>query len=349
MSKHATCGVRTGPILRRGSPRPRVRCGAVRARSALRPARRRKRRSAPAPRTEGRRGRHDARRRRCLGLSSAVRSCQQRSRPYRPPRSRWSWQRARRLPRLYERRLERARPGVGRGSAGQRQSLISGSSSPCSRVAPARPGACRFPGAARPHVSESGHTIDHVHDEVEAIKVVEHDHVEWCRRRALFDEATGVQVRVVGASISEPVDEPRIAVEREDDRFGSGEQRVELRPDIPCGAPARRSAGQATFTNSEIGQLAAQDVRRGKGLERGDVATAGEDHVGGAAVVQCWPTATCRRRACSARSPRPSTASSTRLLAGDDHVDVVLQAQAVIAPEQRVPCPAAVNGAPASC
>src|SRR5919198_204186 len=41
---------------------------------------------------------------------------------------------------------------------------------------------------------DAGHAVDHVHDEVEPIHVVEHDHVERRRRRALLLVAADVQV-----------------------------------------------------------------------------------------------------------------------------------------------------------
>src|SRR6185437_8684601 len=60
--------------------------------------------------------------------------------------------------------------------------------------------------------------VDRVDDEVEAVEVVEHDHVERRRRRALLLVAAHVEVRVVRAAVSEAVDQPRVAVVGEDDR-----------------------------------------------------------------------------------------------------------------------------------
>src|SRR5215211_9286466 len=65
--------------------------------------------------------------------------------------------------------------------------------------------ACRLAG-------QPWHAVDDVHDEVEAIEVVEHDHVEGRRRRALFLVAAHVEVAVVRPSVGEAVDEPGIAV-----------------------------------------------------------------------------------------------------------------------------------------
>ncbi len=44
-------------------------------------------------------------------------------------------------------------------------------------------------------VGEAGHAVDHVHHEVVAVEVVEHDHVERRRRRALLLVAAHVEVR----------------------------------------------------------------------------------------------------------------------------------------------------------
>ena len=64
---------------------------------------------------------------------------------------------------------------------------ISGSSSPCSRVGtrPQLPIHHLLPELRRPR-TEARDAIDHVHDEVEAVEVVEHDDVEGRRRRALL-------------------------------------------------------------------------------------------------------------------------------------------------------------------
>src|SRR4051794_20688071 len=55
---------------------------------------------------------------------------------------------------------------------------------------------------------EVRYAVDHVHDEVVAVEVVHHDHVEGRGRGAFLDVATHVDVRVVGAAVGEPVDQP---------------------------------------------------------------------------------------------------------------------------------------------
>ena len=55
------------------------------------------------------------------------------------------------------------------------------------------------------------------------------------RRRALLLVAAHVQVRVVRPPVGQPVDQPRVAVEGEDDRLVLGEQGVE----VPVGEAVR--------------------------------------------------------------------------------------------------------------
>src|SRR5438309_4906163 len=61
-------------------------------------------------------------------------------------------------------------------------------------------------------------TIDDVLDEVEAIHILQHRHIEGARDRPYLLLAARMQVRVVPAAVGEAMDEPRIAVEGEDDR-----------------------------------------------------------------------------------------------------------------------------------
>src|SRR5262249_16891171 len=65
--------------------------------------------------------------------------------------------------------------------------------------------------------------IDHVADQVKAIKIVEHAHVEWCRGGAFFLVAAYVNVLMACSPVGQPVNEPRVAMEGEDDRLVRGE------------------------------------------------------------------------------------------------------------------------------
>src|SRR5262249_25461694 len=59
--------------------------------------------------------------------------------------------------------------------------------------------------------------VDHVGDQVEAIEVVPDRHVERRGGRSLLLVSADVQVVVVRTVVREPVDEPGVAVEGEDD------------------------------------------------------------------------------------------------------------------------------------
>ena len=70
--------------------------------------------------------------------------------------------------------------------------------------------------------------VDGVHHEVEAVQIVQHRHVEGRGDGALFLVAADVDVVVVGAAVCQPVDQPRIGMEGEDDRLVLGEEVVEV-------------------------------------------------------------------------------------------------------------------------
>ena len=65
-------------------------------------------------------------------------------------------------------------------------------------------------------------------DEVKAVQIVEHGHVEGGGDGALFLVAADVQVVVIGAAVGEAVNEPGVAVEGEDDGLVRGEKRIEI-------------------------------------------------------------------------------------------------------------------------
>jgi hypothetical protein len=55
--------------------------------------------------------------------------------------------------------------------------------------------------------------IDYVHDQVEAIQIVKYGHVEGGGDRALFFVSADVQVLVVGAAVSQPVEDSQVVVD----------------------------------------------------------------------------------------------------------------------------------------
>src|SRR5262249_28948057 len=72
------------------------------------------------------------------------------------------------------------------------------------------------------------HTIDDIVHQMETIEIVDYAHVEWRCRRAFFLVAPYVNVVMVRPPVRQPVNEPRIAMKCEDDRFVLREERVKI-------------------------------------------------------------------------------------------------------------------------
>ena len=73
-----------------------------------------------------------------------------------------------------------------------------------------------------------GNAVDRVNRKTEAIRFVVDGEFHGRIDVPLFLIAAHVQVLVVGVPIGQPVNQPRVAVEIEDDRFIRSEQRVEV-------------------------------------------------------------------------------------------------------------------------
>ena len=70
--------------------------------------------------------------------------------------------------------------------------------------------------------------VDGIHDQMETVHIVQYGHVERRGDGAFFLVAADMNVIVVGAPVSQPVDQPRISMKSEDDRLVLGEQLVEF-------------------------------------------------------------------------------------------------------------------------
>ena len=146
-------------------------------------------------------------------------------------------------------------------------------------------------------LAELRHAVDDVADQMEAVEVVDHAHVERRGRRSLFLVAAHMNVVVAGPSIGQPMDEPRIAVEGEDDRLVDGEESVEVTVGEAMRMLAvrlqRHQVDDIDDADLQLGRVLAQEVDRGQRLERRHVAAAGHHHIGLAAVVVArpWPDA----------------------------------------------------------
>ena len=182
--------------------------------------------------------------------------------------------------------------------------------------------------------SEPRHPVDDVDGEVEAVEIVEHDHVERRRGRSFLLVAADVQVPVVRPPVREAVDQPRIAVVREDDRPVGREDRVELRVGQAVWVlGVRLEAHQVDDVDDadhQVGKRLAQKRRRRKGLERRDVAGAREHDVRRAAAVVRGPLPDAQATGAMHDRVVHGEVVQRRLLPRDDHVHVVPAAQAVV-------------------
>ena len=169
---------------------------------------------------------------------------------------------------------------------------------------------------------------------MEAIQVIEHDHVEGGRRRAFLLVAAHMEVLVVCAAIGQAMDQPRVTVKGEDHRLVLGEEDVE----ITVGEPVRVLACRLQFhqihhvdhADSQLRSVLPEKFYGRQGLQRGHVAAAGHHHVGVRAPIVARPLP----------DPDPGRAVldrlihgqplRRRLLAGYDHVHVVAASQAVV-------------------
>ena len=186
--------------------------------------------------------------------------------------------------------------------------------------------------------AELGYPVDHVHHQVEAVHVVEHEHVERRRRRALLLVAADVEVGVAVAAVGEAVDQPRVAVVGEDHRAVGGEERVELAVGqavrVLGGLLQPHQVDDVDDAHAQVGQALAQDRRGGEDLDGRHVPGAGEDDVG-IAVVVARPVPDADAAGAVQQGVVHAEPRRRRLLAGHDHVDVVAAAQAVVGDGQQ--------------
>ena len=136
------------------------------------------------------------------------------------------------------------------------------------------------------------------------------------------------------AAVGQAVNQPRIAVEVEDDRLVDGEQRIE----VAVGQPVRmlgaglqlEQVDDVDEADLQVGELLAQQRRRGQRFLRRDVAGRGHHHVGLAALVVAGPVPDADALGAVRDRRVHVQVLQMDLLVGDDHVDVVLAAQAVV-------------------
>ena len=175
------------------------------------------------------------------------------------------------------------------------QSVTSAMSAPVSRVwrrASARASTIAWRSTTAWPPSCGTRSID-VHHEMEAVELVEHDHVERRRRRAFLPVAANVKVAVIRAAVGEAVDQPRIPVIGEDHRLVGREDGVEIGVRETVRVLARRlqahEIDHVHDAHPKLGKARAQHAHGGQRLERGDVAGAGHHEVGILFALACCP------------------------------------------------------------
>ena len=176
--------------------------------------------------------------------------------------------------------------------------------------------------------------VDHGAHQVEAVKLVQHAHVERRRGRALLLVAAHMDIAVPMPTVGQAMDEPRIAVKGEDDRLVRGEQRIEIPVREPVRVLGRRlqrhQIDDVDHAHLDLGQMPAHELDRGQRLQGRHVAAAGHHHVGLAAAVVAGPLPDAEAGLAVLGRLVHREPLRRGLLAGDDDVDVVAAAQAMV-------------------
>ena len=143
-----------------------------------------------------------------------------------------------------------------------------------------------------------------------------------------------MDVVVVGAAIGQPVDQPRISVEGEDDVFVPGEQCVEsvIAQSVRMFALRLQlhQVHDIDDANLQFWQMLAQDRDGGERLQRGHVATAGHDNIRFAAGVAAGPMPDADALGAVRHGGVHRQPLRRLILAGDDDVHIVAAAQTMI-------------------
>src|SRR3984957_16774515 len=137
------------------------------------------------------------------------------------------------------------------------------------------------------------HAIDDVADEMESVEVVDHAHIERRRGRALFLVAADMNVIVPRPPIGQAMDEPRIAVEGEDNWLVDCEERVEVTVGnaVRVLAPRlqRHHIDNVDDTDFQFGRVLAQELDGSQGFERRHVSATGHHDIRLAAAIVARP------------------------------------------------------------
>ena len=87
-----------------------------------------------------------------------------------------------------------------------------------------------------PFVAQLRNTVDRVHHQMKAIEVIEHRHVKGGGGGAFLFVTTHVKIFMIGAAVSQAMNEPGIAVISKNDWLAGCEERIKVSdPTSPCG------------------------------------------------------------------------------------------------------------------
>ncbi len=138
-----------------------------------------------------------------------------------------------------------------------------------------------------------GNPVDDIDRQIKAIDLIPDGQLKGGIDIAFFLVTAHVQVFMVGAAISEFVNQPGVAVEIENDRSVGGKQTVK----IPVGEAVKvfrlrfhfKKINDINETDFKTGEVLPQKSGRCQGFRSGDVAGAGHHHVGFTPLIVTGP------------------------------------------------------------
>ena len=178
-------------------------------------------------------------------------------------------------------------------------------------------------------------------DEVEAVDIILHAHIERRGDGALLPVAANVQVAVMTA-VGQLMNERRVAVEGEDDRLILGKQHVVLGVGqavrmLPLGLQLHQ-VNHVDHANLEFGQLFPQDGYGSQRFERRRLAAARHNNVRFCALIVGRPLPDADALGAVLHSLLHGQPLRTRMLGSHDDVDIVAALDAVIEAAEQAVC-----------
>jgi len=162
---------------------------------------------------------------------------------------------------------------------------------------------------------------------VESIEVIAHDHVEGRRDCALFLVTAHMHVVVIRPAVRQSMDQPRVAVVREDDRPVGREEHVELLVAQPVRVLTLRlklhQVHHVNHPDLEAREKLPEQLNGSQRFQRGDVAAAGHHDVRLATLVVAGPRPDAKAGDAMCDRIVHVQPLGRRLLAGHDDIHIV--------------------------